>query len=117
MVFICKLQRNVEVAEKAANSLLQLDPQDSSAYVLLSNVYAIAGIWSEVKKIRSFMKNYKLKKVPGCSWIEIRDEVHAFLVGDEAHPRFEEIYQQTHSLVAEMKRDGYVPDIDEEVEE
>jgi GTP:adenosylcobinamide-phosphate guanylyltransferase len=43
--------------------------------------------------------------------------VHAFLVGDEAHPRFEEIYQQTHSLVAEMKRDGYVPDIDEEVEE
>ncbi|WJX52496.1 hypothetical protein P8452_38604 [Trifolium repens] len=59
---ICKLQRNVEVAEKVANSLLQLDPQDSSAYVLLSNVYAIAGIWSEVKKIRSFMKNYKLKK-------------------------------------------------------
>jgi pentatricopeptide repeat protein len=114
---ICKLQRNVEVAEKVANSLLQLDPQDSSAYVLLSNVYAIAGIWSEVKKIRSFMKNYKLKKVPGCSWIEIRDEVHAFLVGDEAHPRFEEIYQQIHSLVAEMKRDGYVPDIDEEVEE
>ncbi|KAK2359668.1 pentatricopeptide repeat-containing protein, mitochondrial [Trifolium repens] len=119
---ICKLQGDVEVAEKAANSLLQLDPQDSSAYVLLSNVYAIAGIWSEVAKIRSFMKNYKLKKEPGCSWIEIRDEVHAFLVGDKAHPRSEEIYQQTHLLVDEMKWDGYVPDIDdflldEEVEE
>jgi pentatricopeptide repeat protein len=49
---ICKLQGDVEVAEKAANSLLQLDPQDSSAYVLLSNVYASAGIWSEVAKIK-----------------------------------------------------------------
>ncbi|AES77828.1 putative tetratricopeptide-like helical domain, DYW domain-containing protein [Medicago truncatula] len=119
---ICRLQGNVEVAEKAANSLLQLDPQDSSAYVLLSNVYAIAGMWGEVAKIRSFMKNYKLKKEPGCSWIQVRDEVHAFLVGDKAHPRSEEIYQQTHLLVDEMKWDGYVPEIDgflldEEVDE
>lgn len=48
--------------------------------------------------------------------------MHAFLVGDKAHPRSEEIYQQTHLLVDEMKWDGYVPDIDdflldEEVEE
>jgi len=119
---ICKLQGNVEVAEKAANSLLQLDPQDSSAYVLLSNVYGTAGMWGEVAKIRSLMKNYKLKKEPGCSWIQVRDEVHAFLVGDKAHPRSEEIYQQTHLLVDEMKWDEYVPEIDdflldEEVEE
>ena len=67
------------------------------------------------------MKNCKLKKEPGCSWIEIRDEVHTFLVGDKAHPRSEEIYEQTHLLVDEMKWAGYVPDIDsmldEEVEE
>ncbi|XP_020214743.1 pentatricopeptide repeat-containing protein At3g02330, mitochondrial [Cajanus cajan] len=117
----CRMQGNVEVAEKAINSLLQLDPQDSSAFVLLSNVYANAGMWGEVAKIRSIMKNCKLKKEPGCSWIEIRDEVHTFLVGDKAHPRSEEIYQQTHLLVDEMKWAGYVPDIDfmldEEVEE
>ncbi|QCE12767.1 cell division protease FtsH [Vigna unguiculata] len=117
----CKMQGNIEVAEKAANYLLQLDPQDSSAYVLLSNVYANAGMWGEVAKIRSVMKNCKLKKEPGCSWIEIRDEVHTFLVGDNAHPRSEEIYEQIHLLVDEMKWAGYVPDIDflldEEVEE
>ncbi|BAT82134.1 hypothetical protein VIGAN_03209600 [Vigna angularis var. angularis] len=117
----CKMQGNIEVAEKAANYLLQLDPQDSSAYVLLSNVYANAGMWSEVAKIRSVMKNCKLKKEPGCSWIEIRDEVHTFLVGDKAHPRSKVIYEQIHLLVDEMKWAGYVPDIefllDEEVEE
>ncbi|BAT83183.1 hypothetical protein VIGAN_04029700 [Vigna angularis var. angularis] len=117
----CKMQGNIEVAEKAANYLLQLDPQDSSAYVLLSNVYANAGMWSEVAKIRSVMKNCKLKKEPGCSWIEIRDEVHTFLVGDKAHPRSQVIYEQIHLLVDKMKWAGYVPDIDflldEEVEE
>lgn len=115
----CKIPENVEVAEKAANSLLQLDPQDSSAYVLLSNIYANAGIWGEVSKIRSIMKNHKLKKEPGCSWIEIRDEVHAFVVGDKAHPRSEEIYEQTRLLVDEMKWAGDVPDfyfmLDEEL--
>ncbi|KAL2329750.1 hypothetical protein Fmac_017331 [Flemingia macrophylla] len=116
-----RMQGNVEVAEKAINFLLQLDPQDSSAYVLLSNVYANAGMWGEVAKIISIMKNSKLKKEPGCSWIEVRDEVQKFLVGDKAHPRAEEIYEHTHLLVDEMKWVGYVPDIDfmldEEVEE
>ncbi|XP_020996869.1 pentatricopeptide repeat-containing protein At3g02330, mitochondrial isoform X1 [Arachis duranensis] len=113
----CKMQGNIEVAEAAASSLLQLDPQDSSAYVLLSNFYAIVGMWGEVAKIRNIMKNYKLKKEPGCSWIEVRNEVHAFLVGDKAHPRSEEIYEQTRLLVDEMKWDGYVPEIDFMVDE
>ncbi|KAK7290553.1 hypothetical protein RIF29_05058 [Crotalaria pallida] len=108
----CRIPGNEEVAEKAANSLWELDPQDSSAYVLLSNAYANAGLWGEVAKIRSIMKNHKLKKEPGCSWIEIRDEVHAFVVGDKAHPRSEEIYEQTHLLVDEMKWAGDVPDFD-----
>ncbi|XP_019454632.1 PREDICTED: pentatricopeptide repeat-containing protein At3g02330 [Lupinus angustifolius] len=108
----CKIPENEEVAEKAADSLLQLDPQDASAYVLLSNIYANAGVWGEVAKIRTIMKSHKLKKEPGCSWIEIRDEVHAFVVGDKAHPRSEEIYEQTHLLVDEMKWVGDVPDFD-----
>ncbi|KAF1863034.1 hypothetical protein Lal_00018879 [Lupinus albus] len=113
----CKIPENEEVAEKAAKSLLQLDPQDASAYVLLSNIYANAGVWGEVAKIRTIMKNHKLKKEPGCSWIEIRDEVHAFVVGDKAHPRSEEIYEQTHLLVDEMKWVGDVPDFDFMVDE
>ncbi|RYQ98947.1 hypothetical protein Ahy_B07g086784 [Arachis hypogaea] len=117
----CKMQKNIEVAEVASSSLLKLDPQDSSAYVLLSNVYANAAMWGEVAKVRNIMKNYKLKKEPGCSWIEVRNEVHAFLVGDKAHPRSEEIYEQIRLLVDEMKWDGYFLEInfmlDEEAEE
>lgn len=105
----CKMQRNVEVAEIAANSLLQLDPQDSSAYVLLSNIYADAEMWSEVSKMRRIMRSSRLKKEPGCSWIEVQAEVHMFLVGDKAHPRCGEIYENLDMLMAEMKSDVRVP--------
>ena len=57
------------------------------------------------------MKYNKLRKEPGCSWIEVKDEVHTFLVGDKAHPRCKEIYEKLHVLIGEMKWDD-VPDID-----
>ncbi|KAL6961093.1 hypothetical protein U1Q18_038857 [Sarracenia purpurea var. burkii] len=112
LLSICKLQGNVEVAKQAANSLLQLDPQDSAAYILLSNIYAEAGMWDEVSKMRKTMRYSGLKKEPGCSWIEVKSKLHMFLVGDKAHPRCNEIYEKLNLLIVEMKRAGYVPDTD-----
>nr|GEV15888.1 pentatricopeptide repeat-containing protein At3g02330 [Tanacetum cinerariifolium] len=107
---ICKLQKNVEVAEKAASSLLLLVPQDSSAYVLLANIYADAGMWEEMKKIRKNMQHIGLKKEPGCSWIEVKSELHMFTIADKAHPRCNEIYEKLDELICEMAWSGYVPD-------
>ncbi|KAG2715369.1 hypothetical protein I3843_03G075700 [Carya illinoinensis] len=121
LLSICKIHGNVEVAEKAANFILQLDPQDSAVYVLLSNIYADAGMWDEVTEMRKVMRQNYLKKEPGCSWIEVKDEVHAFLVGDKAHPRCKDVYEKLDMLTEEMKWVGYLPDIDfvpaEEIEE
>ncbi|XVE78612.1 hypothetical protein DITRI_Ditri13aG0160100 [Diplodiscus trichospermus] len=115
LLSICKIHGNVDVAEKVANSLLQLDPQDSSAYILLSNIYADACMWNKVSDMRKIMRYNKIKKEPGCSWIEIKDEVHAFLAGDKAHPRCKEIYKKLVILVDEMR--CYVADIDFFLEE
>ncbi|KAK8558814.1 hypothetical protein V6N12_042108 [Hibiscus sabdariffa] len=103
LLSICNIHGNVEVAEKVADSLLQLDPQDSSAYILLSNIYADAGLWDKVSNMRKMMRYKKLKKEPGCSWIEIKDEVHAFLVGEKAHPRCKEMHETLGILVDEMR--------------
>lgn len=105
----CKIHGNIEVAEKAATSILHLDPQDSSAYILLSNIYADAGMWGEVSRMRMKMRQNGLKKEPGCSWIEIINEVHTFIVGDKAHSRCEEIYERLDFLIEEMRQAGYVP--------
>ncbi|KAF3443973.1 hypothetical protein FNV43_RR13663 [Rhamnella rubrinervis] len=109
LLSLSKVHGDVEVAERATNRILELDPQDSAAYVLLSNIYADSGMWNEMSKVRKTMSCNKLKKEPGCSWIEVKDKVHAFFVADKAHPRFTEIYETLHVLIDEMKLGGYVP--------
>ncbi|CAI0454396.1 unnamed protein product [Linum tenue] len=106
LLSICKMDGNVEIAEKAASCILQLEPDDSSAYILLCNIYADAGMWGKVSEARKRMKANRLKKEPGCSWIEIRDEVHRFVSGDQSHLRCDNIYENLSLLVDEMKWTG-----------
>ncbi|XP_060196306.1 pentatricopeptide repeat-containing protein At3g02330, mitochondrial [Lycium barbarum] len=112
LLSMCKMHGNVEVAEKAAKCLLQLDPEDSSSHILLSNIYADAGMWKEVAEMRKVMRYGGLKKEPGCSWIEIKSVLHMFLVGDKAHPRCNEIYENLDALICEMKRASLMLDGD-----
>ncbi|PIA27246.1 hypothetical protein AQUCO_08200038v1 [Aquilegia coerulea] len=111
LLSVCKINGNVEVAELSADSILWLDPQDSTAYVLLSNVCAEAGMCGEVSKVRKIMRQNGLEKEPGCSWIEVRSKLNTFLVGgDKVHPKCEQIYEILGVLIGEMKWAGYVPE-------
>ncbi|CAN1187987.1 Pentatricopeptide repeat-containing protein At3g02330, mitochondrial [Linum perenne] len=110
LLSICKLHGDIEIAEMAATSILQLEPDDTSAYILLCNIYADAGMWGKVGEMRRRMKQNRLKKEPGCSWIEIKDEVHTFVSGDKSQSRCEEIYENIGILVSEMKWNGYTSD-------
>lgn len=78
----CRLHQNVEIGEIAANHLLQLEPDVSSHYVLLSNIYSSSGLWEKAMDVRRRMKELGVRKEPGCSWIEFEDEVHKFLARD-----------------------------------
>eukprot|EP01018_Ginkgo_biloba_P030295 Gb_23124 [translate_table: standard] len=106
----CRIHCNVELGEHVAQCLLDLEPNDTGNYILLSNIYASAGRWDGVVKVRSMLKDRGLKKSPGCSWIEIKNRVHAFLGGDRSHPQSEEIYAMLERLIGQMKKEGYVPD-------
>eukprot|EP01018_Ginkgo_biloba_P030291 Gb_23126 [translate_table: standard] len=106
----CRIHCNVELGEHVAQCLLDLEPNDTGNYILLSNIYASAGRWDGVAKVRSMLKDRGLKKSPGCSWIEIKNRVHAFLGGDRSHPQSEEIYAMLERLIGQMKKAGYVPD-------
>ncbi|XP_031284998.1 putative pentatricopeptide repeat-containing protein At3g23330 [Pistacia vera] len=62
---------NSELGKLAAQKALQLDPQNSGIYVMLSNLYAKFGMWNEIGRLRELMKEKGLKKDTGCSWIEV----------------------------------------------
>ncbi|XP_038708422.1 pentatricopeptide repeat-containing protein At3g49170, chloroplastic [Tripterygium wilfordii] len=106
----CRIHGDRELGEHAAKMILEQDPHDPSAYVLLSNLYASAGKWEHVAEIRKSMKERKLNKEAGCSWIEVANKVHKFYVGDTLHPRAQEIYYELDHLALRIKELGYVPD-------
>lgn len=106
----CRIHGRIELAEKAAESLLELNPQNPGHYVLLSNIYANVGKWEKVAKIRALMTHNNLKKIPGWTWIEVNNGIHQFSVGDRSHRDSEEIYEKLKSLILKLELAGYVPD-------
>eukprot|EP01018_Ginkgo_biloba_P031733 Gb_22996 [translate_table: standard] len=106
----CRIHNNLELGECAAERLIELDPKILAPYVLLSNIYAAAGRWDDIEKLKQKMNDKSLSKKPGCSWIEINKEIYVFLVGDKSHPQTQEIYAKLESLSGQMKDVGYVPD-------
>eukprot|EP01018_Ginkgo_biloba_P019597 Gb_25048 [translate_table: standard] len=120
----CRIHADIKLGECVAEWLFELDPRNAAPYVLLSNIYAAAGRWNDIEKVRNMMKDRKVKQKPGCSWIEVNKQVHAFLVGDRSHPQAEEIYKKLERLSGQMKEAGYVPntrfvlhDVEEEQKE
>ncbi|KAF3773217.1 Pentatricopeptide repeat-containing protein [Nymphaea thermarum] len=73
----CKTHGNVVVGEEAAKHLFELDPDDTSSYSLLSDMYGAAGRWDDALKTRETMKEKGIKKLaPGCSSVESDAMVH-----------------------------------------
>ncbi|KAI8014051.1 Pentatricopeptide repeat-containing protein [Camellia lanceoleosa] len=113
----CAQHGNVDMAWTMSKRLLGFDPHDDSAYVIVANVFAGAGRWEEVKEIRKMMKDRRVRKEGGRSWIEVQGKVHVFLAGDRRHERTEEIYGKLVELIEEIEKLGYVPCWDEVLHE
>ncbi|XP_042495771.1 pentatricopeptide repeat-containing protein At4g14170-like isoform X1 [Macadamia integrifolia] len=78
----CRFSGHIELARWAAEHLFELKPEHCGYYILLSNMYAEAGNWDEANKVRELMRSRGVKKNPGCSWVETRDHVYTFMVGE-----------------------------------
>ncbi|KAF6166798.1 hypothetical protein GIB67_005674 [Kingdonia uniflora] len=108
----CKLQGDAETGEYVATRLLVLEPFNSAAYVLLSNIYALAIQWDKVKETRKMMKSRSIKKDLGYSWIDVKSKVHLFVVDDKSHPQASAIYDKLEKLIQIIGKEGYTPDTD-----
>jgi pentatricopeptide repeat protein len=72
----CRVHGNVEMGERVAEWLVKIESSDSTSHTLLANIYASSDRWEDVMKVRRKMKNLGVKKVPGCSSIEVNGIVH-----------------------------------------
>nr|GMD32735.1 pentatricopeptide repeat-containing protein At2g13600 [Ipomoea batatas] len=108
----CKTHGDMDLGKHVAEKLLEVDPENSGPYVLLSNMYAELGRWKDVAGVRKLMRQRGVVKQPGCSWIEIESQVHVFMVKDRRHPLKEEIYLWLKSLTKSMRLFGFEDDLD-----
>lgn len=105
----CRNYGNLEHAEIAAKQLFEIEPDNAGNHVLLSNIYAAKRKWDAAARTRKLLKDCEVKKDKGKSWIEIKDKVHIFMVGERSHPRTAEIYAKLEKLMEDMKDMGYEP--------
>ncbi|CAN1816030.1 Pentatricopeptide repeat-containing protein At5g16860 [Linum perenne] len=98
----CQKHKNEELAERIAAKLWQMAETDSGGYVMLSNIYASAGRWKDVLRVRKLMNEKGLKKNGGCSWIELKNQVHSFYSGDGSHSESVEIHGILDLLMYDM---------------
>ncbi|XP_065877111.1 pentatricopeptide repeat-containing protein At5g56310-like [Euphorbia lathyris] len=66
----CKNHGSIEIAERVVKEILALEPHNHMVYVVLSNMYAEAGLWQDVSKLRRKMKVGNLKKTPAWSLVD-----------------------------------------------
>ncbi|XP_027169772.1 pentatricopeptide repeat-containing protein At5g43790-like [Coffea eugenioides] len=119
-----RVHGNIQVGKVALKYLIQLEPETSGNYVLLSNIYASMNRWDDVKNVRKLMKEFGINKMPGTSILEIDGEMHEFSSGDKTHPKAKEIYLKLDDMNGRLKEHGYKPrtrevlfDIEEEEKE
>ncbi|CAI0401724.1 unnamed protein product [Linum tenue] len=60
----------LDLANVAAQRLTELDPANATPYVVLSDLYDIMGARKDGNQVRLLKETLRVKKNPGCSWIE-----------------------------------------------
>ncbi|XP_027066616.2 pentatricopeptide repeat-containing protein At4g32430, mitochondrial-like [Coffea arabica] len=104
----CRIYGNVDLATRVADTLIQMEPEESGSYVLMSNLFAERGLWEKVAKIRKGMRDKGVKKEIGFSWVDAGSvddsfNLHGFSSDDKSHPQSEAIYRMAEWLGSEMK--------------
>ncbi|GMJ12106.1 hypothetical protein like AT2G37320 [Hibiscus trionum] len=109
----CRLHGNVWIGIKAAESRLLLEPGCAATHVQLASLYASAKRWDQAARVRKVMKDKGLKTNPGCSWIEVKNELFRFRAEDKSNTKVTAILDVLSCLVYHMRLLGYVPEMHE----
>ncbi|KAB2097586.1 hypothetical protein ERO13_A01G170800v2 [Gossypium hirsutum] len=100
---------DIELAEVAAKHALSLEHDNTGCYILLSNMYAEAGRWQDVEKIKTLMIQEGLAKTMGCSTVETDYKIHRFVDQDRSNAQMNMV-NDVMNIISKMtadKEDAY----------
>ncbi|KAE8724019.1 CYP704C1 protein [Hibiscus syriacus] len=100
----CQIHGNLELGERIAKYLINLEPMNHTFYINLCDIYAKSGRFDDVKRMRALMKARGIRKeVAGCSLIEVDGLVLEFSVEGCPVPVMDEIVVVLNLFKNEMK--------------
>uniref|UniRef100_A0A5B7BBZ3 Pentatricopeptide repeat-containing protein n=1 Tax=Davidia involucrata TaxID=16924 RepID=A0A5B7BBZ3_DAVIN len=67
----CKIHGNEEMFERITQRFPSIKGVSIGTFALLSNTYASSCRWDDANRVRDEMRSIGLKKMAGCSWIEV----------------------------------------------
>ncbi|KAL4563753.1 hypothetical protein LXL04_027798 [Taraxacum kok-saghyz] len=65
----CRIHGNLELAEIVADRIYKIDPRSYAIYVMMINMYADAGRWEDVTRLRMFLDEMEVKRICGHTFL------------------------------------------------
>ncbi|XP_050380901.1 pentatricopeptide repeat-containing protein At2g36980, mitochondrial [Argentina anserina] len=108
LLVACSAHEELGFGKYLGDTLKMAAPHNETSYVLLSNLYCASGQWKEAEMVRKRMADQGVKKMPGCSWIEVRNKVMCFVAGKNSKPFMDEVYSILQYINFEMRNPSFV---------
>lgn len=99
-----RIHLRLDLAHLAAEHLIELEPDNATPYVVLSNLCFISGKKRDGNQVWMTKRLKGIRKSPGCSWIIMKDKVHSFFAGDKSHADIEDIRATLWTIMIEMRQ-------------
>lgn len=101
----CRTYGDVECGKRCFDRLAMLQPQQASAYVLMSRIYADVGRWVDVAEMENLRMSAGAWKKVAKTWIETNNKLHEFTVRESRN----DISSKLRSMNLRIKEAGHVP--------
>ncbi|KAF6141020.1 hypothetical protein GIB67_006465 [Kingdonia uniflora] len=99
----CRFRGELDLGERIALHLIDLDPLNVSWYTLLATIYGVAGRWEDAEKVKMMMKKRGIQTTPRSSLLELNQVVHEFKIEDSSSAEMVEVYAMFQELVRRLK--------------
>ncbi|PRQ45215.1 putative pentatricopeptide [Rosa chinensis] len=99
----CRVHGDLDLGKEMVERFTGQRLDHSGVHVLLSNIYASENQWDDVTLLRKGMEEKRVRKVPGCSLIEVNGEVYEFTAGDRSHVLMQEIMLLSFATAKHLK--------------
>ncbi|KAG6598470.1 Pentatricopeptide repeat-containing protein, partial [Cucurbita argyrosperma subsp. sororia] len=93
---------NLHLAVRAAERLLELEPDNHVIYRLLIQAYALYGKSEQALKVRKLGRESAMKKCTAQCWVEVGNKVYFFVNGD--HSKVDVLNTWIKGIVGKVKK-------------